>query len=214
MTLVGIYAETSPGLGLDDRQRRQRSAAEFIVELRGPFEQSCVQVEDVSRISLAPRRSSQEQRNLPVGYRVLGKIIIDHQRVAARVTEIFAHRAAGVGGDILQRGRDRWRKPRRRSYTPSLRVFSNTFDDAGDSGQLLPDRHIEAVDVLALLVQDGVHGDGGLAGLAVADDEFSLASAYRDHRVNGLDACRERFLDRLPVDDAGRAGFDVPALAR
>ena len=57
--------------------------------------------------------------------------------------------------------------------------------------------------VLALLVDDRVDGDGGLAGLAVADDELALAAADGDHRVDGLDAGLQRLLDRLALDDAG-----------
>ena len=67
--------------------------------------------------------------------------------------------------------------------------------------------------VLALLVQDGIHGDGCLAGLPVADDKLSLAPADRDHRVDGLDSRRQRLLDRLPFDNARRLTLDGAPLA-
>jgi hypothetical protein len=54
-----------------------------------------------------------------------------------------------------------------------------------------------------LLVDDRVHRDGGLARLAVADDQLALAAADRDHRVDGLDAGLQRLLDRRPIGDAG-----------
>ena len=38
-------------------------------------------VEDVARIGLAPRRLAQQQRELAVGRRVLGQIVDDHQHV-------------------------------------------------------------------------------------------------------------------------------------
>jgi hypothetical protein len=38
----------------------------------------------------------------------------------------------------------------------------------------LADGHVDADQVLALLVDDGVHGQGGLAGLPVADDQLAL----------------------------------------
>ena len=43
--------------------------------------------------------------------------------------------------------------------------------------------------VPGLLVEDRVEGDGGFAGLTVANDEFSLASADGDHGVDGFEAC-------------------------
>ena len=44
---------------------------------------------------------------------------------------------------------------------------------------------------------------GGLAGLAVADDELALASADRDHRVDGLEPGLEGLVDGLAGHDAG-----------
>ena len=63
-----------------------------------------------------------------------------------------------------------------------------------------------------LLVEDGVEGDGGLAGLAVADDQLALAAADRDHRVDRLEAGRHRLVDRLARNDAGRLDVDAGAL--
>jgi hypothetical protein len=47
----------------------------------------------------------------------------------------------------------------------------------GDRRLLLADGDVDADNVLALLVDDRVDGDGGLAGLAVADDQLALAAA-------------------------------------
>jgi hypothetical protein len=47
-------------LGLDDRQRRQRAAAEVVVELDRALEQAGVQVEHVARVGLAARRPAQQ----------------------------------------------------------------------------------------------------------------------------------------------------------
>jgi len=69
---------------------------------------------------------------------------------------------------------------------------------------VLANRDIDANHVAALLVDDGVERDGGLAGLAVADDQLALAAADRDHGVNGLDAGLHRFLHRLARHHAGR----------
>ena len=51
-------------------------------------------------------------------------------------------------------------------------------------------------------------GDGGLAGLAVADDQLALAAADRDERVDRLDAGLDRRVDRLADDDARGDALD------
>src|SRR5207302_8080041 len=65
-----------------------------------------------------------------------------------------------------------------------------------------------------LLIQDGVERDRGLAGLAVADDQFALAAADRDQRIDGLEAGRHRLVDRFARNDAGRLDVDALALGR
>ena len=65
--------------------------------------------------------------------------------------------------------------------------------------------------LIALLVEDGVDRDGGLAGLAVADDQLALAAADRDQGVDGLQAGLHRLVHRLARNDAGR--LDVHAAA-
>ena len=50
-----------PGLGGRDRQGREAPAAEPVVELRGPFEQPGVEVEDVRRVRLPARRAAEEE---------------------------------------------------------------------------------------------------------------------------------------------------------
>jgi hypothetical protein len=62
MTFVGIPGDvTSPRLGLDDRERRERPAAVLLVQARGALEETAVQVEDVSRVRLSARRAAEEK---------------------------------------------------------------------------------------------------------------------------------------------------------
>ena len=65
-----------------------------------------------------------------------------------------------------------------------------------------------------LLVDDRVDRDGGLARLAVADDQLALAAADRHHRVDRLQPGLHRLLDRLAIDDAGREALDLAELLR
>src|SRR5690606_16069526 len=82
------------------------------------------------------------------------------------------------------------------------------------------DRDVDAVELLALvaagvdvlLVDEGVDGDGGLAGLAVTDDEFALATPDGDQGVDRLEAGLHRLMHGFARDDAGGLDLDAAAL--
>src|SRR5690606_30876310 len=90
------------GLRLDDRQRRERPAAQLRVELCGALEQTGVQVEDVARIRLAARRTPQQQGDFAVRLRVLRQVVVHTQRVPSAVAEILADGAGRVRADVQQ----------------------------------------------------------------------------------------------------------------
>ena len=78
-------------------------------------------------------------------------------------------------------------------------------NEGGYCGSLLTYGYIDTVYGLAgiveaLLVDDGVDGNGCLSSLAVADDKLTLASADRNHGVDGLQSGLQRLLYRLAVD--------------
>src|SRR5262249_47213474 len=177
--------------------------------LGGALEQTRVEVEHVPGIRLATRRTAEEERQLPVGRRLLGEIVVDDERVAAAVAEVLAHAAPGVwreelhGGRIGRRGDDNGRVVHRA-------VARELVDHLRHGRALLADGDVEAHHVAAALVDDGVEGDGGLARLPVADDQLALPAPDRDHAVDGLDARLEGLLHRLPRDDAGRLELDAP----
>src|SRR3546814_1467181 len=62
------------------------------------------------------------------------------------------------------------------------------------------------------LVRSGIDGDGGLAGLAVADDQLALAAADGHERVERLETSLHRLVHRFPWDDARRLHFHALAL--
>ena len=51
-------------------------------ELRGAFQEAAVEVEDVARIGLTPRRAAEQQRQLTVGLGLFGEVVVDDQRRA------------------------------------------------------------------------------------------------------------------------------------
>ena len=173
-----------------------------------------MQVENVTRIGFASRRAAKEQRHGAVGHGVLGKVIVDHQRVAAAVAEVFTHRGPGERSEVLESVGVR-RTGHDDDRVLESAVFAQGFHHAGHVGHLLADGDIDAVDrvriaalVGGLLVQDGVNADRRLTGLAVANDEFALAATNRNHRVHGLDPRLQGFGDRLAVHNARGIHFD------
>src|SRR6266581_2880047 len=207
------------GLGLNHRQRRQRARAVLVVQFGGTLEQARMQVEHVAGIGLAARRAAQQQRHLAIGHRLFRQIVIDDDGVHAVVAEVFAHGTAGERRDVLHRrrvgsgGRD------------DDRIFQRALlfqhlDELRHGRALLADRNIDEIqlDLLVglgverLLVQDGVECDRGLAGLAVADDQFALATADRDQGIDRLQPGRHRLVDRFARNDAGRLDVDAHPL--
>src|ERR1700730_15690837 len=127
------------------------------------------------------------------------------------VAEVLAHRAAAIRRDELQRGRFRsGRRDHRGVFHRAMAV--ELVDHLRDGRALLPDRDVKALHVLAALVDDGVEGDRGLAGLAVADDQLALSAPDLQHRVDRLDSGLERLLDRLAAGDARGPCLDSPLL--
>src|ERR1044071_5319043 len=226
MTFVGTNAVTSPAVPCGARPRGGGAGFAFhfpagealdvlLVHARAALEQARVQVEHVARVGLAARRPAQEQRYLAVRPSLLRQIVVDDERVLAAVAEVLAHGAARVrryvlhGGGLGGGG----------GHDDGVRHRAVLFElphDVRDGRGLLPDRDVHAEKVFALLVDDGVDGDRGLAGLAVADDEFALAAADRHHGVDRLEAGLHRLRHRFPphharsdlLDDVGLLGVD------
>src|ERR1700730_3690133 len=207
------------GLGLDHRQRRQRARAVFVVQFGGTLEQARMQIEHVAGIGFAARRAAQQQRHLAIGHRLFRQIVVDDDGMHAIVAEVFAHGAAGEGCDVLHRRRVG------SGGGDDDRIFQRALlfqhlDELRHGRALLADRNIDAVqlDLLVglgverLLVENGVERDRGLAGLAVADDQFALATADRDQGIDRLQPGRHRFVDRFARNDTGRLDVDAHPL--
>ncbi len=126
------------------------------------------------------------------------EIIVDTQDVLAAVAEEFSHRATGIRGNVLHR---RWtRSGRIDDDRVGIRaVVFESFLNLGHGGFLLTDGDIYANQVFALRVDDCVDSNGGLAGLAVADDQLALAAADGNHRVDCLQSSEHRLANRLAV---------------
>jgi hypothetical protein len=81
-------------------------------------------------------------------------------------------------------------------------------------GSALPDGAIDAQDILAALVEDGVDRNGGLARLPVAENQLALAAPNGDERVDDHKARLKRCRNRRAVHDGRGRAFDGQPLAR
>ena len=109
---------------------------------------------------------------------MLAQIIVDDKRVAGVISEILAHGAARIRSQILKRSR---LASARRNYDRIIHraVFFKLFNDLRDGRLLLADCYVYADDILALLIDDSINGDGGFSRLAVTDDELALSATDR-----------------------------------
>ena len=123
------------------------------------------------------------------------------------VHEELTHRTARIGCEILQRARLRSRC-RNHNRVVHRTGFLKRIHKSRDRGALLADCNIDTNDILALLVQDGVERNRRLTRLTVADDQLTLSSSDRNHRVDCLDTRLHGFLDRLAIDDARCRALD------
>jgi len=172
-----------------------------------------MQIEHIARIGLAAGRAAQQQRYLAVGPSLLGEVVVHHQRVLAPVAEVLAHGAARVGRDVLHGGGI---GGRRRNHDGVLHgaEFLELAHHVGHRGVLLADGHVDALDPGAALIDDGIHGHRGLAGLPVADNQFALAAADGNHRIDRFQTGLDRLSDRLAGNHAGGHLLDGRELAR
>ena len=157
------------GFGFNDRQSGERACAPLVAELGGSLQKAAVEVEDIAGVGFAAGRAAQQQGHLAVGFGLLGEVVIDGEGVCAVVHPVLAHSAAGVGSEIFERGRVGSGGDNDHGVFHSP-VRLQGGDHLGDCRRLLADGHIDAIDALAGLIQDGVYRDGGFACFAVADD--------------------------------------------
>ena len=183
-----------------------------------------MEVEHVARVGFAAGRTLQDERDLAVGGGVLGKVVVDDERVLAVFHEPLADGGAGEGREDLVGGVVGGGGGDDDGELHGAGLLEGA-DGAGDGGVLRADGDVDGVDRAEVgvargeadavgvgLVDDGVDRDGGLAGRAVTDDELALAAADRDHGVDGHDAGLHRLVDGLAGDDARGDLLDGVAL--
>lgn len=84
---VGRHITT---LGLNDGKGSHGTTTELVVHLGSTLEETRVEVENVTGVSLTSRGASEKQRHLSVGDGLLGEIVVDDERVLSGVSEVFS----------------------------------------------------------------------------------------------------------------------------
>jgi hypothetical protein len=137
----------------------------------------------------------------------LVRVIVHDQRIFTDIAEELAHGATGIRCDVLH-GRSIGSGRGDDDGVLHRAVLFQLAHHVGHRGGLLADGDVDALHAGALLVDDGVDRDGGLAGLAVADDQLALAAADRHHGIDRLETGLHRLVDRLTFDHAGGDALD------
>src|SRR5437867_4636494 len=136
------------------------------------------------------------------------------------IHEPLAYRSSCEWRKVLAGGRVR----SRRSNDDGVRHGSGFLENSNDPCDirlLLTNGHVDAVERAIVLVagnfsravetslaDDSVNTNRRLACRSVANDQFALAAADRNHRVNGHDPRLHRLTDRSAPDDTGSHSFD------
>src|SRR6266851_8042273 len=166
-----------------------------------------MEIEHVARVGFTTRRTSKEQGDFSVCGGLFRQIVIDCEGVPTVVAEVFAHSRPRIGSKKLHRSRIRSSGLNDNRVVHGSEVLER-FHNLRYRGCLLTDCDVDADYVLPLLIYDCVNCNCCLTCLPIADYQFPLAATDRDHRINRFKASLERFLHRLPIDNAGCNALD------
>jgi hypothetical protein len=124
------------------------------------------------------------------------------------VTEPLSHSASREGGEVLKRSGFGGGSGNDDGILHGI-VLLEGLDELSDCRTLLTNGDVDAVQLLhliltivpPLLVEDGVDGDGGLSGLTVTDNQFTLTTTNGDHSIDGLDTGHHGLVDGTTRQD-------------
>src|SRR5579872_5639099 len=106
-----------------------------------------MQVKHIARIGFASRRTAKKKRYFAVCCRMFRKIVIDDERMAARISKMLAERRARIGSNELKRSRVGSRCGDDRRIRNRGLLFEFCANGC-DSRSLLPDRDVNTIDRL------------------------------------------------------------------
>ena len=207
------------GEGLDDGEGGDGTTTLGGGEHGSALKETRVEVEDITRVGFTTGGTAEKEGELTVGNGLLGEIVIDDKAVTTAVHEVLTAGDTGVGGQELETGGLGGGGSHDGGVLEGTVGVEETVD-TGDVGATLTDGDVDGNDGVLLqdlvvhgdLVDDGGDGDGGLTGLTITDDEFTLTTADGDHGVDGLEAGEEIDGDGGAGDDVGGTSIDAAEL--
>jgi len=205
-------------LGLNDGEGSKRTGTKVLVHLGGTLEETRMEVENITRVSLTTRRSSEEEGHLSVGNSLLGQIVVDDKGVHAVVSEEFSESASGVGGDELEGSSIGGCGSNNNGVLEGV-LLSEGLHNVGNGGSLLSNSNVDAVKLLVLvtgvegsfLVKDGINGDSGLTGLSISNDKLTLSSTDGHEGIDTLKSGLHGLSDGFSGDNSG--GLELDSLS-
>jgi len=156
---------------------------------------------------------------LTISDSLLRQIVIDDDSVLAVVTEPFTHSTAGERCNVLEWGSLGCSGGDDNAVLHGI-ILLQSLHELGDGRTLLADSHVDAVKLLLLvvavvpspLVQHGIKSNRSLTGLAVTNDQLTLATANGNHGIDGLQTGLHRLVDRTARQNAGSLSLSTTPL--
>src|SRR5690606_31195043 len=81
--------------------------------------------------------------------------------------------------------------------------------NTGNFTLTLADGDIDTIHILTFLVDNCINRNRGLACLAVTNNQLTLTTTNRDHRINGYDTCLDRTVNAFTLHNARCNPFDI-----
>ena len=196
-------------LGLNNWEGGKGSTTVLVGHLGGTLEETRVEVEDISWVSLTSWWTTEEKGHLTIGNGLLGQIVEDDDGVLAVVTEPLTHGGTGERSNVLKWSGLGSGGGNNDGVLHGV-VLLKGLDELSNSGTLLSDSDVHTVKLLGLvvsvvptlLVKHGIEGNSGLSGLTITNDQLTLTTSDRNHGVDGLKTGLDWLVDGVTWENA------------
>ncbi len=196
-------------LGLNNWEGSEGSTTVLIGHLGSTLEETRVEVEDISWVSLTSWWTTEKEGHLTVCNGLLGQIVEDNDGVLAVVTEPLTHGRTGERSDVLEWSGLGGGGGNNDGVLHGV-VLLKGLDELSNGGTLLSDGDVHTVKLLGLvvsvvptpLVKHGIEGKSGLSGLTITNDQLTLTTSNWNHGVDGLETSLDWLVDGVTWENA------------
>mmetsp|Transcript_21888 Transcript_21888/g.36066 ORF Transcript_21888/g.36066 Transcript_21888/m.36066 type:complete len:302 (-) Transcript_21888:151-1056(-) len=184
------------------------------MHLGGTLEKTRVEVENVTRVGLTSRRTTEKQGHLTVGNSLLGEIVIKDHSMLPIVTKVFSHSGTSVGSQELKRSGVGSSCGNDNAVVHGLLIIELT-DKLSNGGSLLSNTNVNTGEgiLLGLLVNNGVNSNGSLTSLTITNNQLTLTTSNGDKSIHSLKPGKHRLGHRLTRNNSWGLNLSTRALA-